>query len=42
MKGDIRKISKFAALMRKRNVNAAINLLSENMRNEILPLDNKH
>ena len=41
MKGDIRKISKIAALVRKKNVNAAINLLTENMRNGILPLDNK-
>ena len=41
-KGDIGKISKkFAALMRKGNVNAAINLLTENMRNEILPLNKK-
>ena len=41
-KGDIGKISKkFAALMRKGNVNAAINLLTENMRNGILPLNNE-
>ena len=41
-KGDIGKISnKFAALTRKGNVNAAINLLTENMRNEILPLNNE-
>ena len=41
-KGDIGKISeKFAALMRKGNVNAAINLLTENMRNRILPLNNE-
>ena len=41
MKGDIRKISKIAALVRKKNVNAAINLLTENMRNGILPLNNE-
>ena len=42
MKGDIGKISKkFAALMKKGNVNAAINLLTENTRNGILPLNNK-
>ena len=41
-KGDIGNISKkFAALMRKGNVNAAINLLTENMRNGILPLSNE-
>ena len=45
-KGDIGKISKkFAALMRKGNVNAAINLLTEDMRNNIreriLPLNNE-
>ena len=40
-KGDIGKISKkSAALMRKKNVDAAINLLTENMRNGILPLNN--
>ena len=41
-KGDIRKISKkFEALIRKGNVNAAINLLTENMRNGRLPLNNE-
>ena len=41
-KGDIGKIpKKSAALMRKKNVNAAINLLTENMRNGILPLNNE-
>ena len=41
-KGDIRKISKkFAALMSKGNVNAAINLLTDNRRNGILPLNNE-
>ena len=41
-KGDIGKISKkFAALMRKGNVNAPINLLTENMRNGILPPNNE-
>ena len=41
-KGDIGNISKkFAALMRKGNVNAAINLLTKNMRNGILPLNNE-
>ena len=41
-KGDIGQIlKKFAALMRKGNVNAAINLLTENMRNGILPLGNE-
>ena len=32
---------KFAALMKKENVNAAINLLSEDMRNGMLPLNNE-
>ena len=41
-KRDIGKIlKKFAALMRKGNVNAAINLLTESMRNGILPLNNE-
>ena len=41
-KGDIGKISKnFAPLMRKGNVNAAINLITKNMRNGILPLNNE-
>ena len=41
-KRDIGKISKkFAALMRKVNVNAAINLLTEKLRNGILPLNNE-
>ena len=41
-KGDIGQISKkFAALMRKGNVNAAINLLTENMRKGILRLGNE-
>ena len=41
-KRDIGKISKkFAALMKKVNVNAAINLLTDNIRNEILPLNNE-
>ena len=41
-KEDVRKISKkFAALMRKGNLNAATNLLTENMRNGILPLNNE-
>ena len=41
-KGDIGKISKkFEALMRKGNVNAAINLLTENMRSGIFPLNNE-
>ena len=41
-KGDIGKISKkFAALMRKGNANATINLLTKNMRNGILPLNNE-
>ena len=41
-KRDIGKISeKFAALMRKGNVNAAINLPTENMRNGTLPLNNE-
>ena len=42
IKGDIGKIlNKFTALMRKGNVNAAINLLTENIRNEMLPLNNE-
>ena len=41
-KREIGVISKkFAALMKKGNVNAAINLLSENMKNGILPLNNE-
>ena len=41
-KRDTGKISKnFAALMKKGNVNAVINLLTENMRNGILPLNNE-
>ena len=32
---------KFAALMKKGNVNAAINLLSEKMRSGVLPLNNE-
>ena len=40
--GDIGKIlKKFTALMRKGNVNAAINLLTENIRNGMLPLNNE-
>ena len=40
-KGDIGNISKkFAALMRKENINAAINLLTENIRKGKLPLNN--
>ena len=41
-KGDIGNFpKKFAALMRKGNANVAINLLTETMRNRILPLNNK-
>ena len=41
-KGDIGKIlKKFAALMSKGNVNAAINMPTENMRNGILILNNE-
>ena len=41
-KREIGKISKkFAALMKNGNVNAAINLLSENMKNGTLPLNNE-
>ena len=41
-KGDIGNFpKKFAALMRKVNANVAINLLTETMRNRILPLNNK-
>ena len=41
-KRDTGKISKnFAALMKKGNVNAVVNLLTENMRNGILPLNNE-
>ena len=32
---------KFAALIKKGNVNAAINLLSEKMKNGVLPLNNE-
>ena len=41
-KGDIGNFpEKFAALMRKGNANVAINLLTETMRNRILPLNNE-
>ena len=44
-RSEIKKIGilsmKFAALMKKGNVNAAINLLSKNMKNGVLPLNNE-